>query len=163
MLTAGEKVPDATVIKMGDDGPEQASIVDMLAGRKVVVFGLPGAFTSTCSNAHVPSFIQTAKELLNNGVDEIICLSVNDAHVMRAWGDATAGTAAGITFLADADGSFTTAIDMKFDAPVAGLFGRSKRYSMLVEDGVVTFFNVEPKAGEFGLTGGEAMLAQVKG
>lgn len=160
-LTIGNKLPDATLIRMGDSGPQQVPLAKILAGRKVVIFGLPGAFTPTCSTAHVPSFIRTADQFLAKGIDEIICLAVNDAYVMQQWGDATGGTAAGITFLADADGSFTAAIGMDFDAPAVGFHGRSKRYAMYVEDGKVQIFNPEAAKGGCDLSGGEALLSQI--
>ncbi|MEE9388141.1 MAG: peroxiredoxin [Paracoccaceae bacterium] len=162
-LTIGTKLPDAALILMTENGPEQVSLSEKLKDRKVIIFALPGAFTPTCSVAHVPSFIRTADKLTENGVDEIICISVNDAYVMGEWGKSTGGTAAGITFLADADSSFTTAIGMKFDAAATGLFGRSKRYSMLVENTIITTLNIETARGVCDLTGGETMLAQITG
>jgi len=160
-LTIGNILPEATLIQMTDTGPEPVALREKLLDRNVVIFGLPGAFTPTCSAAHVPSFIGTAGQFFARGVDEIICVSVNDAYVMRQWGEATGGTAAGITFLADADSSFTGAIGMQFDAPAAGLFARSKRYSMYVVNSEVRFFNQEFAKGGCELSGGEALLAQI--
>ncbi len=160
VIAVGDKVPDAKLSRMGDSGPEKILLGELLLNRKVVVFALPGAFTPTCSSAHVPSFIGVAEQLREKGVEEIICISVNDPHVMKAWGQATGGTEAGITFLSDADGSYTKSVGMDFDAPVVGFFGRSKRYSMLVEDGSVTELNLEVERG-CELSGGETMLAQV--
>ena len=148
------------MLHMGDAGAETVKLSDKLKGRKVVIFGLPGAYTGTCSTAHVPSFIRTAKGFAEKGVDEIICISVNDPFVMKAWGEATGATAAGITMLADADASFSKAIGMTFDVPHLGFFDRSKRYSALVEDGVVTRFNPEPGAG-CEISAGEHLLAQL--
>lgn len=159
-IEVGTKLPGATLLRVGPEGVESISIADRLKGRKVVIFGLPGAYTSTCSTAHVPSFIRTAKQFADKGVDEIICVSVNDPHVMKAWGEVTGATAAGITMLGDADSSFTKAIGMAFDAPAAGFFARSKRYALLAEDGVVTRFNPETGRG-CDISGGEYLLAQL--
>ncbi|MES2540175.1 MAG: peroxiredoxin [Pseudomonadota bacterium] len=159
-IAEGSKLPDATLLQMGDNGPEGVSIADKLRGRKVVIFGLPGAYTGTCSTAHVPSFIRTATKFADKGIDEIICVSVNDPHVMKAWGEATGATAAGITMLGDADSSFTKAIGMDFDAPAAGFHARSKRYSLLAEDGVVRLFNPEVGRG-CEISAGEHLLTQL--
>lgn len=157
-ITTGATLPDATLLQMGDAGPTGVNLGDKLKGRKVVIFGLPGAYTGTCSTAHVPSFMRTRDGFAAKGVDEVICLSVNDPFVMKAWGEATGATAAGITMLGDATGEFTKAIGMDFDAPPAGLIGRSKRYSMLVDNGVVTILNLEGSPGECEISAGEALL-----
>ena len=159
-IAEGAKLPDATLLRMGDNGAETVKLSDKLKGRKVVIFGLPGAYTGTCSTAHVPSFIRTAKAFADKGVDEIICISVNDPFVMKAWGEATGAAAAGITLLGDADASFTKAIGQTFDVPHLGFFNRSKRYSALVEDGVVTKFNPETGTG-CEISAGEYLLAQL--
>lgn len=159
-IEVGAKLPEATLLSLHADDGKMVDLAAKLKGRKVVIFGLPGAFTSTCSTAHVPSYIRTAKALADKGVDEIICLSVNDPFVMDAWGKATGANAAGITMLADADGSFTKAIGMEFDWLPDGFIGRSKRYSMLVEDGTVTRFFPENKLG-CEISAGEHMLAEI--
>lgn len=159
-ITVGAKLPEATLLSVHADDGKKVPLAEKLKGRKVVIFGLPGAFTSTCSTAHVPSFIRTAKALAEKGVDEIICVSVNDPFVMEAWGKATGANDAGITMLADADGSFTRAIGMEFDWLPDGFIGRSRRYSMLVEDGVVTRWFPEDKPG-CNISAGEHMLAEI--
>ncbi|MFN6924778.1 MAG: peroxiredoxin [Tabrizicola sp.] len=159
-IAVGSRLPEATLLHMGDGGVESVKLSERLKGRKVVIFGLPGAYTGTCSTAHVPSFIRTAKAFADKGVDEIICISVNDPFVLKAWGEVTGATAAGITMLADANSSFTKAIGMAFDVPHLGFFARSKRYSVLVEDGVVTRFNPEPGTG-CEISAGEHLLAQL--
>ena len=159
-LTVGEKLPAATLLKIGANGPEQVKLADVLAGRKVVIFGLPGAYTGTCTTAHVPSFIRTKAGFDDKGVDEIVCMSVNDPFVMKAWGEATGATAAGITMLADADSSFSKAVGQTFDVPHLGFFARSKRYSLLAEDGVVTQFNPEVGPG-CEISAGEHLLSQL--
>lgn len=158
-ISVGDKLPDATLVRMGADGPEAVTLSSLTAGRKVVVFAVPGAFTPTCHSAHVPSFIRTKDQFDAKGVDEIICLSVNDPFVMGNWGEATGATAAGITMLGDAESAFTKAIGMDFTAPPAGLIDRSKRYAMVVEDGVVTVLNEEENPGACEVSAGEALLA----
>lgn len=157
-ISKGDRLPDATLVQLGDAGPAPVAMADKVKGRKVVVFAVPGAFTPTCHSAHVPSFIRTKDQFDAKGVDEIICVSVNDPFVMKAWGDATGAAAAGITMLSDAESAFTKAIGMDFDAPPAGLIARSKRYAMLVEDGVVTQLNEEASPGECEVSAGEGLL-----
>jgi peroxiredoxin len=146
---------------MGANGPEGVTMAAKMKGRKVVVFGLPGAYTGTCSTAHVPSFIRTKDQFAAKGVDEIICVSVNDPFVMKAWGEATGATAAGITMLGDADASFTKAIGLAFSAPPAGLVDRSRRYAMLVDQGVVTTLNIEDSPGQCEISAGETLLSAI--
>lgn len=160
-ISVGATLPDARLLRMGENGPEAVSLAERLKGRKVVLFGLPGAYTGVCTTAHVPSFIRTRAKFAEKGVDEVICVSVNDPFVMKAWGETTGADAAGITMLGDADGSFTRAIGMDFTAPPAGLIGRSKRFALYAEDGVVRVLNTEQSPGQCEISGGEALLAQV--
>ncbi|MBD3785526.1 MAG: peroxiredoxin [Sphingomonadales bacterium] len=157
-ITVGEVLPGATLLQLGDNGPEAVSLGDKMKGRKVVIFAVPGAYTGVCTTAHVPSFIRTRDKFAAKGVDEVICISVNDPFVMKAWGETTGATAAGITMLADAESAFTTAIGMDFTAPPAGLISRSARYAMLVEDGVVKVLNREESPGTCEISAGEALL-----
>ncbi|MEX0338032.1 MAG: peroxiredoxin [Arenibacterium sp.] len=157
-ISTGDTLPEATLVQLGAEGPEQVALADKTKGRKVVIFAVPGAFTPTCHSAHVPSFIRTKDQFDSKGVDEIICISVNDPFVMKAWGEATGAAGAGITMLADANSEFTTAIGMNFDAPPVGLMARSKRYAMLVEDGVVKVLNEEGSPGECEVSAGEGLL-----
>lgn len=157
-IDVGQKLPEATLLQKTPDGPIQVPLSEKLAGRKVVLFGLPGAFTPTCDAAHLPSFIRTKDAFDAKGVDEVICISVNDVHVMELWGRQSGATEAGITLLADADASFTKAIGMEYSNPAAGMFDRSKRYAMVVEDGAVTLFNPEEAPGVCELSAGEALL-----
>src|SRR5690606_24915834 len=154
----GDRLPEATLMAIGEKGPEPVALADRLNGRKVVIFAVPGAFTPTCHSAHMPSFIRNKDGFAAKNVDAIICISANDPFVMQAWGEATGAQKAGITLLADADSSFTRAIGMVFDAPPAGLIARSKRYAMLVEDGVVSLFHQEENPGTCEVSGGEALL-----
>ncbi|MBC7143601.1 MAG: peroxiredoxin [Rhodobacteraceae bacterium] len=159
-LSKGGKLPEASFVTMGANGPETVRLSDRLKGRKVVVFGLPGAFTGPCSTVHVPSFIRTAEDFRKKGVAEILCIAVNDPFVLKAWGEATGGTAAGITFLGDADGSFTRALGMEFTAPQLGLIGRSNRYALVLDDGVITVASID-KPGECNISTGEALLERL--
>jgi cytochrome c peroxidase len=160
-ITVGDSLPEATFSRIGANGPEQIALADLTKGRKVAIFAVPGAFTPTCHSAHVPSFIRTKDQFAAKGVDEIICISVNDPFVMKAWGEATGATAAGLTLLADGTSAFTKAIGMDFDAPPVGLMARSKRYAMLVEDGRVSVFQAEESPGVCDVSGGEALLAAI--
>ena len=160
-IAVGDRLPEATLVRIGEKGPEAVSMADKVKGRKVAIFAVPGAFTPTCHSAHVPSFIRTKDQFAAKGVDEIICVSVNDPFVMKAWGEATGATAAGLTMLADADSSFTKAIGMDFSAPPAGLIARSRRYAMLVEDSVVKLMEIEQSPGTCEISGGESLLAKI--
>lgn len=156
-VSVGDRLPEATLSKIGPNGPEAIKVSDLTRGRKVVIFAVPGAFTPTCHSAHVPSFIRTKDALKAKGVDEIVCVSVNDAHVMKAWGEATGASAAGINMLSDGMGELTEKLGLAFDVAVIGLKGRSKRYAMMVEDGVVKVWHPETGKG-CDISGGEAML-----
>lgn len=156
-ISQGDKLPDAKLLKLGADGPETVNLSDLTSGR-TVIFALPGAYTGTCSTQHVPSFIRVADQLRDKGVQNIICIAVNDPFVLGAWREATGADKAGIEFLGDSDGAFTKAVGMEFDAPPAGLFGRSKRYAMIVEGGTVTTLNVEESPGTCDISGGERIL-----
>ena len=160
-ISVGDTLPEASFVRMGAEGPETVALGDLVKGRKVVIFAVPGAYTPTCHSAHVPSFIRTKDGFGEKGVDEIICVSVNDPFVMKQWGGDTGAADAGISMLADPESAFTTAIGMNFDAPPVGLMARSKRYAMLVEDGVVKVLNEEASPGECEISAGETLLAAV--
>lgn len=157
-LSVGERLPEAEMVRMGADGPETVRLGELLAGRKVVVFALPGAFTGPCSTIHLPSFIAVMDDLKAKGVDEVICIAVNDPFVLAAWGKETGATEAGITLLGDADGSFTKALGMDFTAPPIGLIGRSNRYALLLQDGVITVSQVDDP-GVCDISTGDKFLA----
>jgi cytochrome c peroxidase len=160
MLAVGDRLPEAQFIRMGPGGPETVDLSARIKGRKVVIFAVPGAFTPTCDSAHLPSFIRTRDKFAAKGIDEIICVSVNDAHVMRLWGERSGATEAGITMLADADSTFTKAVGLAFSNPAVGFFDRSRRYAMIVEDGVVTALHLD-KPGECNISTGEALLDEL--
>jgi peroxiredoxin len=161
VISVGDKLPEAELVRLGDAGPEQVKVSELTAGRKVVIFAVPGAFTPTCHSAHVPSFMRTKEAFAEKGVDEVICVSVNDPFVMKAWGEATGAAAAGISMLADGTSAFTGAMGLAFDAPPVGLMARSKRYALLAEDGVVKVLHLEESPGTCEISGGEALLAAV--
>lgn len=159
-ISQGDMLPEGQLIRLGDKGPEAVSVSSLTKGKRVAVFAVPGAYTPTCHSAHVPSFIRTKSAFAEKGIGDIVCISVNDPFVMKAWGESTGATDAGLVMLADADSSFTKALGMDFDAPPAGLLARSKRYAMIVEDGKVTTLHVEESPGTCEISGGEALLAE---
>ncbi len=159
-IELGARLPDAQMVTMGADGPVTVSLAEKLKGRKVVVFALPGAFTGPCSTIHLPSFIRTADKFRAKGVAEIICIAVNDPFTLKAWGEATGATKAGITLLGDADGSFTRGLGMDFTAPHLGLIGRSNRYAVVVDDGKIVLAHVD-KPGVCEVSTGESLLADL--
>ena len=124
-ISTGDTLPDATLAELGADGPAPVKLGDKLKGRKVVIFAVPGAFTPTCHSAHMPSFIRTIDQFKAKGVDEVICIAVNDPFVMDAWSKATGAHDAGITMLSDPESTFTTGIGMNFDAAPAAVEGVS--------------------------------------
>jgi len=157
-ISVGDKLPDAMLVKLGEEGPEQVSVSTLTEGRSVVFFAVPGAFTGTCTTAHVPSFIRTMDTFKERGVDEVICLSVNDPFVMGAWGETTGATQAGILMAGDPAAEFTKAMGMAFSAPPAGLIDRSKRYAMLVMDGEIKVLNEDENPGVCDVSAGEGLL-----
>ncbi len=160
-ISTGDRLPAAELLEKTDDGIAPVSTESLTAGRKVVIFGLPGAFTGVCSTQHLPSFIRVAEDLRGKGVDDIACVAVNDPHVMKAWGEGAGAQAAGVRMLADAASELTKALGLAFTNPKAGMFDRSKRYAMLVDDGVVSVLNLEESPGQCDISGGETMLAAV--
>ncbi|GGD52886.1 redoxin family protein [Erythrobacter arachoides] len=157
-IAKGDTIPDVKLSKATADGPEQVSSSDFFAGRKVALFAVPGAYTPTCSAKHLPGFVDNAEALKAKGVDEIACTSVNDAFVMGAWNKSDGSD--DITMLADGNGEFARALGLESDFDAYGMGKRSNRYSMIVDDGVVTEINVEGP-GEFGVSGAEHMLGQL--
>ena len=157
-IKAGDALPDAVLTRMGANGPEQVKMSELSAGKKIVVFGLPGAYTGTCTTAHVPSFMRTKDAFAAKGVDAIYCVSVNDPFVMGAWGQSTGATAAGIGMLGDSSAEFTKAVGLSFSAPAVGLIDRSLRYALMADNGVVKVIQVEDNPGVCTVSGGEALL-----
>nr|WP_111301974.1 peroxiredoxin [Paracoccus saliphilus] len=159
-ITAGTKLPEGQLLRVGESGPESVPTSDLMQGR-VVLFGLPGAFTGTCTNAHMPSFVRSADAFRQKGVNRIVCVTVNDPFVAKAWAEQTGAIDAGIEVLADADGKVTAALGLDFDAPPVGFFGRCKRFAALVEDGVFKTIDVEDSPGACTVSAGEALLEKV--
>jgi len=165
-IKVGDTLPEATLnefIEVEGNGcsigPNAFKVSDLVRGKKILVFGLPGAYTPTCSAQHVPGYLKQHDALKAKGVDEIWCVSVNDAFVMGAWGrDQQCGGK--IRMMADGSGEFTKALGLELDLSARGMGVRSKRYAMLVEDGVVRSLDVEAP-GKFEVSGAEAMLARV--
>lgn len=160
-IATGDRLPEATLLEKTDAGLAPVTVSELTKGRKVVIFGLPGAYTGTCSTRHLPSFIAVADELRAKGVDDIVCVSVNDPHVMKAWGDGAGAETAGIRMLADAGSELTGALGLRFSRPEAGMYDRSKRYAMYVVDGEVQVLNLESSPGECDISGGETMLSAI--
>ena len=159
-IKVGDKLPNVTFRVMTSEGPKPRTTDEVFKGKKVALFAVPGAFTPTCSNLHMPSFLNNLDGFKKKGVDTVAVVSVNDAFVMKKWAEASGGDGK-IDFLADGSGDFAKGVDMVLDASANGLGIRSKRYSMLVEDGVVKKFNVEDAPGKCDISGGQALLAQL--
>lgn len=157
-IQSGEKIPSCVLNVMGPEGPQPISTDDIFGGKKVVMFAVPGAFTPGCSMTHLPGYVVNADKIKAKGVDSIVCVSVNDAFVMGAWGEAQ--NADELIMLADGNGELTSKLGLELDGSGFGLGQRSQRYSMLVEDGTVTALNVEEGAG-VDVSSAENMLAQL--
>ncbi len=158
-IKVGDKLPEATLKVMKDGKPADMTISDLTRGKKVALFAVPGAFTPTCSARHLPGYKEKAAELRGKGVDTIACVSVNDVFVMNAWGkDQQVGE--DVVMLADGNGDFAKAVGLEMDGKGFGMGGRSQRYSMIVEDGVVKSLNVEAP-GKFEVSAAEYMLGQL--
>ncbi|QGZ36275.1 peroxiredoxin [Stappia indica] len=157
-IKVGDTLPETKFKIMTADGPAERSSSDLFGGRTVVLFAVPGAFTPTCHNNHLPGFVEHADTILSKGVDEIAVVSVNDVFVMNAWAKAS-GASDKITFLADGSADFAKAIGLELDASGAGLGIRSKRYAMIVKDGKVTALNIEETPGKAEVSGAAGILA----
>ncbi|SDF68997.1 Peroxiredoxin [Celeribacter baekdonensis] len=160
-ISVGDTLPGGTVLELGAEGPASVDLATKFKGRNVVLFGLPGAYTGVCTTAHVPSFIRTKDAFAAKGVDEVICVSVNDPFVMGAWAKDTGADVAGLSMLGDAEGTFIKALGLDFTAPPAGLIGRSKRFALYAEDGVVKVLQVETSPGECTVSAGESLLEAI--
>ena len=157
-INVGDRLPDVPLTVATPDGPEQTTSTDFFAGRRVALFAVPGAYTPTCSARHLPSYVEKASDLKGKGVDDIACISVNDAFVMSAWNKSDGSE--DITMLADGNGEFSEAIGLSMDASKFGMGKRSQRYSMVVNDGVVEQLNVEAP-GESRASSAEHLLDQL--
>src|ERR1700739_4501536 len=160
-IKVGDHLPNVTLRLITEDGPSPVATNDFFSGKKVVLFGLPGAFTPTCHKNHLPGFIVSEASFKEKGVDKIAMTSVNDHYVLSAWSEAT-GAKGHVDFLADGNGEFAKALGLDLDASAGGLGLRSKRYSMLVVDGVVKQLNIEPELGKADVSGADHLLEQIK-
>ena len=158
MIKVGDRIPSASIREVKEDTAAEVKTDEFFRGRRVALFAVPGAFTSTCSAKHLPSFANNAEAFRNKGVDAIACVAVNDPAVMRAWGQHS-NTTGKVTMLSDGNGEFTRALGLEADMSKNGMGKRSRRYSMLVEDGVVKQFNLE-EPGAFGASSGDTLLQQ---
>jgi peroxiredoxin len=155
-IKVGDRIPKATLTKATPEGPQPVDTEEFFKGRRVALFSVPGAFTPTCSARHLPGFVQNADELKAKGIDEIACTAVNDAFVLNAWSD-NAGAAGKVTMLADGNGEFAKALGLEMDASRFGMGTRGQRFSMIVDDGVVSQLNVE-EPGAFNVSSADYML-----
>jgi peroxiredoxin len=154
-VQVGDSIPDVTLKVMGEKGPQDITTADIFSGKKVVLFAVPGAFTPTCSAAHLPSFVVNADKIKEKGVDSIVCVSVNDPFVMDAWGKA--GNAEALMMVGDSDGALANAMGLTLDGSGAGLGIRSSRYALVAEDGKITALNAE-QGGAYEVSSAEAIL-----
>lgn len=160
MIKVGDKVPEGTLKRLGENGIEDVPTKELFSGRKVVLFGVPGAFTPTCSKQHLPGYVQKADAFREKGVSTIACMAVNDPFVMKAWGESESANNK-VLLLSDGNAELTKAMGLEFDGSGAGLGTRSKRFAMLVDDGVVKALEVEDSPGVVERSGAEKLLEAV--
>lgn len=159
-IAIGDKLPAGTFRYIGPDGPAALSSSDLFSGRKIALFGMPGAYTGTCSGTHLPGVIAAEAPLKAKGVEDVVVLTVNDVFVMDAWAKSSGADATGLKMLTDPASDFVNAIGLSFSVEPVGFVDRSQRFSMLVDDGVVKALNVE-EPGQCALSSGEALVDQV--
>lgn len=159
-IKIGDALPAVTLKKLGENGIEDIDTANYFKDKKALIFGVPGAFTPTCSEQHLPGFVESAQAIKEKGIDEIICIAVNDPFVMKHWGLA-AGVDNKVTMLPDGNGDFTKATGLGFDGSGFGLNFRCKRFSMIVEDGVVKDLQVENSPGELDVAAAGACLRRL--
>ena len=159
-IQVGDKLPAAKLRRLTPEGIKEVSVAELTGGKKVVLFAVPGAFTPTCSERHLPGFVEQAAALKAKGVDTIACMAVNDAFVMGAWGKAqNAGDK--VMMLADGSAAYSKSLGLELDLTARGMGMRCKRFSLLVDNGVVKAVNVEPAPGEAKVSGAENMLGMI--
>ncbi|MEM7586557.1 MAG: peroxiredoxin [Acidobacteriota bacterium] len=156
-IQVGDRLPDVTFKSLTSAGIQNHTTADVFGGKKVVLFAVPGAFTPTCSDTHLPGFQVSSDKILAKGVDTIACVAVNDVFVLDAWGKAR-NIGDDITLLSDGNGDFANAADLTLDLGAIGLGTRSKRFAMIVDDGVVSYLGVEP-GKDVGVSSADAVLA----
>jgi cytochrome c peroxidase len=158
-LNTNQELPNTLLAQMTKDGPKEVNLVDLTKNKKVILVGMPGAFTSTCTNDHLPSLIRTADTLFKNGIDEIICIIVNDIHVANAWGEATGAANAGIRIFTDSESKFAKATGLNFSVPQVGFFDRLQRVAIIAENNIIRHVQLEEKRSSCDLTSGETILS----
>ncbi|WP_310474487.1 peroxiredoxin [Sandarakinorhabdus sp.] len=158
-IKVGDSIPAMTLVKATADGPAPVTTAELFGGRTVALFSVPGAFTPTCSARHLPGYVDNAAAMGAKGVDEVVCVSVNDAFVMAAWGN-SANAGGKVTMIADGNGDFSKALGLTFDGSAYGMGIRGQRFSMIVKDGKVAELNIEPP-GAFGVSSAEHLLGQL--
>ena len=161
-ISVGQKMPNSTLSYFGPDGVSQIELIDLLKGKKVVIFALPGAFTNTCSSKHLPGFIEKSARIKKEGVDEIICISVNDPFVMSKWGETTGVIDVGIKMLSDPASDFTKSIGTEFTVPPIGFFNRSKRCAFIVENQKIVYAYLDDASGVVTGSSAEAILLNLQ-
>ncbi len=154
-----DRIPDATFNRLGNNGAESVTLYQLIQNRKVILFGLPGAFTPTCSQDHLPSFIKNVKRFKEKGVDEILCVVVNDVHVAAVWGEQTGATNAGISILTDPTSKFVKCLGVGFSVPALGLYDRFQRFVLVIDKKTIKQTKVEEVKGACDLTTGDHILS----
>jgi len=158
-LSIQQELPNTMLTQMTANGPKATTLAELTKGKKVVLICMPGAFTETCTNHHLPSLIRNSTTLFEKGIDEIICIVVNDIHVAKAWGEITGAEKAGINIVCDLESKFAKASELSFSVPAIGFFQRLQRVLILLDDNVIKHIQFEEKRGDCKLTSGEAIVA----
>lgn len=158
-ISTNQELPNTTLGQMTVDGLVEVNLLGLTKNKKVILVGMPGAFTQTCTNDHLPSLIRTADNLFKNGVDEIICLVVNDVHVAKAWGEVTGATKAGIKILSDTESKFAKSTGLNFSVPQVGFFDRLQRVAIIAENNMIRHIQLEEERSSCNLTSGETLLS----
>ena len=160
-VSVGQKLPNTSLTQMTSDGPRATKISELISGKKTIIVGMPGAFTRTCTTQHLPSLIRNSSAIFNKGIDEIICIVVNDIHVCKAWGEITGATDAGIKIFSDLESEFAKMTGLSFSAPTVGFFNRLQRVLMILNDTEIKHIQLEKHRSECQLTSGETILEVV--
>lgn len=159
-IKIGDSIPSVSLKRLGENGMEDFSFADYIKGKKIVLFAVPGAYTPGCSLKHLPGYVANADTIKSKGVDEIICIAVNDPFVMKAWGE-SAGAPGKVTMVSDWNAALVSAMGLTFDASGAGLGTRAQRFSMIIENGIVKDLQVEPAASSIDLSSADTCLLRL--